>query len=228
MRFPIERLPLAVPVGVQTESGVEEIGFDIAEWLREWPEMECTVWLTRPGESSSYPAGGTKMDGTVLIWTPDGYDTAIPGSGKIEVLGLTPDGEHRKLTGPRATLIQSTTLASTSEPGAAEKPWVDKVLDAAKTVEALLNFPTGSSGQMVYIGPDGKLTPLVLGAGLEIVDGVLRVTYTPAPNTAVEFVEQEDGSVLMQGVTFAQMADGSIMWQGAKFTEQEDGSYLIS
>lgn len=232
MRFSIAQLPPVIPVGVQTESGVEQIGFDLGPWLRKWPDMECSIWLTRPGESTAYQAGATRMEETELIWTPDGYDTEIPGRGTIEILGRTPDGERRKLTGIGVdTMIRSTTLASTSEPGETNIPWVDKVLEAAKTLKELLAFTADDAGKLVHIGADGKLIPLALGDGLEIVGGVLRVTYAPAPDAPVEevaFVEQEDGSILMQGVTFVEQEDGSILWDGAVFAEQTDGSYLIS
>lgn len=232
MRFPIANLPPVIPVGVQTESGVNDIGIDVASWLGKWPDMTFSVWLTRPGETTSYPAGNVRMDGTVLIWTPDGYDTEHPGQGKLEILGLTTGGERRKLTGDGVcTMISGTTLASTSQPGAAEIPWVQKVLEAAKELKEMLAFAPEDAGKLVYIGADGKLMPIALGDGLEIVGGVLRVTYAPAPDAPAEevaFVEQEDGSILLQGVTFVEQEDGSILWDGAVFAEQTDGSYLIS
>lgn len=237
MRFPIANLPPVIPVGVQTESGVNDIGIDVASWLGKWPDMTFSVWLTRPGETTSYPAGNVRMDGTVLIWTPDGYDTEHPGQGKLEILGLTTGGERRKLTGDGVcTMISGTTLASTSQPGAAEIPWVQKVLEAAKELKEMLAFAPEDAGKLVYIGADGKLMPLALGDSLAIVDGVLHVTYSPPnepeepdePVEVVAFVEQADGSILMQGVTFVEQEDGSIMWDGATFTEQADGSYLVS
>lgn len=86
------------------------------------------------------------------------------------------------------------------------------------------------AGQLLAVGADGSVHPLQLGDGLEIVDGVLRVTYTPAPDEPeiVAFVQQDDGSVLMEGVTFVQQDDGSILWDGATFTMQDDGSVLIN
>lgn len=171
MRIPIAHMPPVIPVGVQTESGVEDIGVDVSPWLAKWPGMTVAVWLTRPGEMSAYPAGNVQMDGNVLIWRPDGYDTAIPGSGKMEILGLTQDGEKRKLTGDGVTtMIRSTTLASTAEPGVAEKPWVDKVLDAAQRAEDAADRAEGAAGGSVPIATKDCLGVIKVGDGLSITD----------------------------------------------------------
>lgn len=175
MRFPIAHLPQVIPVGVQTESGVEEIGIDVSVWRTKWPDMTFTVWLTRPGESAAYPANDVRLDGTLLIWLPDGYDTSVSGSGKLEVLGRTADGEARKLTGDGvATLIRGTTLATTAEPGEAEKPWVDAVLDAATRAEEAAKRAEDAGSGSVPIATKDRLGVVKVGDGLSITDdGVL-------------------------------------------------------
>lgn len=45
-------------------------------------------------------------------------------------------------------------------------------------------FDPSLAGKLIYIAPDGYLRPLTLGAGLEIVNGVLRLTGTVTPPDA--------------------------------------------
>lgn len=130
MIHPIKHLPQVIPIGIQTESGVESIGFDVKPWLDEFDGLQLSVWPTRPGESAAYPAAHVELVGTVLYWYPNEADTAISGTGKVELLGLTAD--RRKLSGWCDTMIRATSLAATQEPPDAARPWVDEVLDAAE------------------------------------------------------------------------------------------------
>ena len=131
MIYPIKHLPQVIPIGIQTESGVESIGFDVKPWLDEFDGLKLSIWPTRPGENSAYRVADENMElvGTVLYWRPNGADTAIGGVGKVEVLGVT--GDRRKLSGWCDTMVRATSLAATQEPPEAARPWVDEVLDAA-------------------------------------------------------------------------------------------------
>ena len=53
------------------------------------------------------------------------------------------------------------------------------------------------------------------------------VVVPDEPVEAIQFVEQSDGTVLMQGVEFVEQSDGSVLWSGAAFAEQADGSVLV-
>lgn len=37
--YPITHLPPVIDIGKQTEKGVTRIGFDVHEWLDDWPGM---------------------------------------------------------------------------------------------------------------------------------------------------------------------------------------------
>lgn len=86
--------------------------------------------------------------------------------------------------------------------------------------------PVADAGKLLYIDANGEIRPLTLGKGLEIVDGVLRVTAAAAYD--VEFVADEDGGVMLAGVEFVAQDDGSVMLDGAVLTAQADGSILIN
>lgn len=119
----MEHLPRVIPVGVQTEAGVEAIGFDVSPWLTRWPGMILNVWTTRPGESAAYIAADTEMVGNVLYWYPNGTDTEKEGAGTVEVVGVA-DGK-RKTTGPIDTLVKKTSLDVTQETPEPIVPWFE-------------------------------------------------------------------------------------------------------
>lgn len=137
MIYPINHLPDVISVGVQTEQGVEVIGFDLKPWLDVFPEMTFTVWPSRPGESEAYPAKDQMMIGTVLYWHPDGYDTEIAGQGLVEIAGVCED--LRKASGFVQTSIRATSLAKTKDPGENVAPWYEAILKAAEDVSADLD-----------------------------------------------------------------------------------------
>lgn len=152
MIYPINHLPEVIPVGVQTEQGVEVIGFDLKPWLDALPDMDFSVWHTRPGEKEAYPAKDQMMIGTVLYWHPDSYDTAIAGDGKVEIAGV--GDNQRKLSGFVKTSIRATSLGATKEPGENIPPWYEAVLQAVQDVKA--DVDVGESGLFLVraVGPE--------------------------------------------------------------------------
>lgn len=142
MIFPVKHLPQVIPIGIQTENGVESIGFDVKPWLDEFDGLELSIWPTRPGENAAYRVADENMElvGTVLYWHLVLNDTAIAGNGKVEILGIT--GDKRKLSGWCETNVKATSLAVTQNVPEAARPWVDEVLDAAKHIkESIVNVP---------------------------------------------------------------------------------------
>lgn len=141
MIYPIHHLPDKIPVGVQTEQDVEDIGFDLKHWLAVFPDMVFTVWATRPGEQDAYPVNEQMLIGSVLYWHPDGYDTAIAGEGKVEIVGV---GENRrKLSGFVPTAIHATSMGTTKEPGENTVPWYEKIINAAMEIAADVDVGAG-------------------------------------------------------------------------------------
>lgn len=157
MMLIIDNLPYALPLGKQTETGVTTITIDMSPWLDQWPGMETVIMATRPGESAAYPAA-TRMDGSNIVWTVNGADTAIAGRGTAEILGLV-DGV-RKLSQIVRTRIKASTVATTMEPPDGAQPWVDKVLNAADEIKNMTaqaeTLQPGDAATASYA--DGKLT----------------------------------------------------------------------
>lgn len=157
MMLAIDNLPHELLLGRQTENGVTVISIDVQLWLDQWPEMETVIMATRPGENAAYPAA-TRMDGSSIVWTVNGADTAIAGRGTAEILGLV-DGV-RKLSQIVRTRIKPSTVATTMEPPDGAQPWVDKVLNAADEIKNMTaqaeTLQPGDAATASYA--DGKLT----------------------------------------------------------------------
>lgn len=131
--FPINHLPPVIDIGKQTEKGVTRIGFDVHEWLDDWPGMKFSVQPVRPGEKESYLAA-TDMVGSVIFWLIGATDTERAGSGTVEVLGVTED--ERKLSAICRTAINETTTTTTAEIPEPGRPWVDQVILAGESAKA--------------------------------------------------------------------------------------------
>ena len=142
MIYPINHIQSVIRVGVQTERGVEEIGFDMTPWMTRWPGMTFAVWVTRPGEEASYPAADVEMIGNVLYWYPNGTDTEKEGAGRVEVVGI---GEGKcKSTGVMDTLVKATTLDVTQKTPETIRPWAEKVMEAAQAVKTAVDAGEGT------------------------------------------------------------------------------------
>ena len=85
-----------------------------------------------------------------------------------------------------------------------------------------------NAGKLLYIREDGLLVPLTLGDGLEIVDGVLKITAAITPQTQIIFEDAGGGIVTMSGAEFTAQDGGAVLIGGTTFTDQGDGVVLIN
>lgn len=88
------------------------------------------------------------------------------------------------------------------------------------------NQGAGSAGKLMYVGADGTLIPLALGAGLEIRNGVLVVTAAGA--VVAEITVDEAGNAVVTGANLAVGADGNATITGAAFTVDEAGNAALA
>ena len=126
----VNRLPMAIPIGVQTESGVESVAINVSAWQQTYGMLDYEVWATRPGEGAAYPVKHFEVLGSILYWYPDETDTAIQGTGKMEILATSQD--KRKLSGWCETVINASSLVLTQDPPQVVIPWLEEVKDAAE------------------------------------------------------------------------------------------------
>ncbi len=132
MIYPINALPRALPLclGVQTEYGARPISIDVSAWVGKWPDIVVSVQPVRPGESDAYSAVDVKREGNVITWTPNAYDTEIPGTGSVEIIGLA-EGVKIIRTGA-ATSIEPTKTMTSKPPEEPLPSWVDSVIRAGE------------------------------------------------------------------------------------------------
>lgn len=102
MHYCADRMPAMIFIGMETESGVTEIRFDVSSWLGRWPGMAISLLAATPGGSVYPPLAA--LEGSELVWRVTDADTSVPGSGRIELVG-TLDG-IRKISASAATQIQ--------------------------------------------------------------------------------------------------------------------------
>lgn len=131
-QYEVNNLPTQIVIGHQTETGVTSIYFDCTSWLASWPDLVLGVWVTQPGGTAAYPAA-THMEGDVLVWDVTDSDTAVPGTGTMEIVGIA--SGKKKLSAITKTLIQRTTTGTATEPPEGAKAWVDSVMQAANDAE---------------------------------------------------------------------------------------------
>lgn len=211
MKYAIESLPLIIPIGKQTETGVKTICFDLSEWLVRWPGMTVSVFATRPGEAEAYPVQAT-VEGSVVSWHVDGYDTELAGRGCVEVLGLGPDGERKLSRKVCATLVEASSLVSTKEPGAAAPPWAVQVLSAAQTLQTELT-PTAP---YTHLASDGE--------GKAVWAPLLAYPYTAQtvilPETALTYLGDDEGApthMLLSPLTLEQGKTYTVIYNGVAY-----------
>lgn len=186
--FCVDSLPREIAIGRQTETGVTTIAFDCAKWLEKWPNLSLHVWATRPGESTSYPAS-SRVEGRVLYWDVSAADTALAGSGTVEIVGLA-DGQ-KKLSATLATKILPSATAQPGEAPEPQQPWVDTVLDAAYRAEEAAKRAEAAEGGGVAFETDETLT---------LTNGILSV------NTA-EVVEEDNTLPVTSAAVYAEVGN---------------------
>ena len=184
MSYKIDRLPVMIEIGKESENDVERIVFDVSAWLKKWPDMIFAVMPIRPGETEAYSAV-SHLDGDELSWIVKAYDTAIPGMGTVEIIGLGPSGERKLSHREVATSIAGTTLQTMKDAEEADRPWIDAVIQAADDAQkaadraeaavsgtALVSFEINSDGHLVMTKSNN-----IPELDFALVEGVLEVRY---------------------------------------------------
>lgn len=185
----VNAMPEIIRIGMETESGVESIGFDAAEWLDRWPDMALSVWASAPGSDEMYEAISHR-DGTIVFWDVSDADTARDGTGQMIVIGTTPGGK-RKLSRRVETRICYSGMQSTGEPPQAQQPWYANAMDAARRAEEAADRAEAAGGGEGENGKDG-FSPIVNLKETE--DGVV-INVTDAQGTESALIRNgKDGA----------------------------------
>ena len=85
--------------------------------------------------------------------------------------------------------------------------------------------PVADAGKLLYVSPDGAVMPLALGEGLEIVDGVLRVTATGS--VIAQITVDDEGNAVITGASLTVDDSGNGVITGAALTVDENGNAVL-
>lgn len=121
----------AIGLGKQGEKNATRVRFYAPSWYAEYPGAEYQLFVTPPGEATPYLAQIEIEAGTVT-WDLQEADTAIPGSGTLELI-LT-DGETKIKSVTYRTWLDKS--PSSQEPGNAPDVHPTWWENAIKKIEA--------------------------------------------------------------------------------------------
>lgn len=122
-------------IGQRGENISRNIDIDVSAWRNEFPNATFIIFAQRPYEKYTYEVD-TELNGNILTWHPSNADTAIVGTGRMEVHAV--DGEILKKTMPVTTQVRESLTddgSGTNTTPEAIDAWRDKVLKITATIE---------------------------------------------------------------------------------------------
>ena len=85
MNLYADNLPQRICIGHQGTQGAIAIRFNVAGWLKKWPNGVFDINIQRHGEYQvQYSRSATPENG-IITWVPDATDTAVIGIGRYEI-----------------------------------------------------------------------------------------------------------------------------------------------
>lgn len=213
---------------------------DVSQGDRGSRAVSCR--LMENGAPWMIPEGATAR---VAYTLPDGteglYDRRPDGSPMWEIAKNIVTVELADQLMAQAGMVQMSILILGPE-GGQLATWPIRVMviadsPARLTVpEAMPPYGAGFEGRLFYGGPGGVATPLELGPGLEIRDGVLYITGAspeePEKPVGAVTAELVDGDlrVYLDGVEIAPVVDaaGNLTWPGLLLTVDADGNGTLT
>lgn len=181
----------------------------------------------------------------VAYTLPDGteglYDRRPDGSPMWEIAKNIVTVELADQLMAQAGMVQMSILVIGPE-GGQLATWPIRVMVTANKAarltvpEEMPPYGAGFEGKLFYGGPGGVVTPLELGPGLEIRDGVLYITGAspeePEKPVGAVTAELVDGDlrVYLDGVEIAPVVDaaGNLTWPGLLLTVDADGNGTLT
>lgn len=220
MSYGVERLPMVIQLGRETETGVQEVRFDVSGWLEKWPGMRLSMLARTPG-GNVYPAV-TAMEGTELVWRVSDADTAEPGTGGVEIVGEL-DGV-RKVSATVATRILPRLSGVMGEVPQASRPWVDKVL-AVGIAEAVAHWIDGDEPVATLEDMAGGFRRLVIGIPRRAGNGS---SGGDTPDIEVNLTVDEQGAAVLVGASLTVDGSGNAVLTGVTLTVDSSGNGTLA
>ena len=206
---------------------------DVSQGDRQSRAVSCR--LLENGTPWMIPEGATAR---VAYTLPDGteglYDSRPDGTPMWEIVGNIVTVELADQLMAQAGMAQVSILVIGPE-GGQLATWPIRVCVTAHKAarltvpEGMPAFGSGYDGRIFYGGPGGAVTPLEIGAGLEVAGGVLRLKVA-AGGEGVSVDQDADGAlrVRLDGVEIPMQVDGDgcSYWPGLTATVGADG-YIV-
>ena len=138
-------LPREITIGRAGENAYRKLQFDISPWLEEYPTGTVSIVYKRPdGEIYPVVVGATASP---VEWTPSSVDTAISGTGEIELRLM--DGDTIGKSHVIKAYIEQALGPTGPVPAPPAPDWTEEVIEAAGKAEAAV-------GKTSYIGNNGN------------------------------------------------------------------------
>lgn len=120
-----------IPLGVQTDSRVTEVAFDLTPLIAETGDGTAVAFHMRPTDANAYPCATYRED-NLLVWQVTDSDTAIAGNGQVKVVMENDDKVINTIT--KSTVIFKT-FASDGEVPEPYQAWVNQIIQAASDAQ---------------------------------------------------------------------------------------------
>ena len=159
-------------LGVQGENKSRIIQIDVSDWLKEFPNANINILVTRPTETTPYIANTSVING-IFTWLISDSDTTYSGLGKAELRATQDDIIKKSLT-YLTSIKESLEGVPSPLPPEPSESWVNAVIKKANEVlnSRVESFNINEQGHLIATLEDGTTQDLgsVVG-GVSSVNG---------------------------------------------------------
>lgn len=154
-------------LGVQGENKSRIIQIDVSDWLKEFPNANINILVTRPTETTPYIANTSVING-IFTWLISDSDTTYSGLGKAELRATQDDIIKKSLT-YLTSIKESLEGVPSPLPPEPSESWVNAVIEKANEVlnSRVESFNINEQGHLIATLEDGTTEDLgsVVGSG---------------------------------------------------------------
>lgn len=171
----------AIKLGRQGENLAVQVLFDLSNFAKNYPDGTATLLVQRRRDTEAYPVT-LQIDGATACWPVSNIDTDQHGLGNCELQWRV--GETLAKSVLYVTWVDTALEAGESPPDTPSKAWFDSIQSqignlADLTTSARRNL-VEAINEAARSGGGGGM-PYELGTTLKVVDGVLDVNTSDAP-----------------------------------------------
>lgn len=129
-------------VGYEGENDARGFAFDYSAWSEEYGSGVLQMLLQRQGDADPYPVVLSAGENGTAIWTPSATDTAVRGSGEIQLI-YTVDEVVAKTAVVRVLIDRS--LGASGDPPDPYETWLEDLTELAADTQQNAQNAAGSA-----------------------------------------------------------------------------------